>query len=107
MLSAGFRPWLIGFRFVFGDEHSGVEEEKFQAKEGGEGGHGWEMLNGVDGDSVHGVVEVAFGIPAGEYHGLRVSLVVGGAGPDFVIAFAGQLKAGCPTLPSVTVGCGG
>lgn len=64
------------------------------------------LLNGVDGDSVHGVVEVAFGVPAGNDHWLRVSSVVGGAGPDFVIAFAGELKADRPTLPCVTVGCG-
>ena len=60
----------------------------------------------MDSDSMHGVVEVAFGVPAGNNHWLRVSLVVGSAGPDFVIAFAGELKADCPTLPCVTVGCG-
>ena len=56
---------------------------------------------------MHGVVEVAFWIPAGEDHGLRISLVVGSAGPDFVIAFAGELESGCPVLPCVTVGRGG
>ena len=95
----------IGHWFVFGEEHGGDEDEEFRSKDGWEGGHGWEDLsNGVDGDSMHGVVEVAFGVPAGEDHGLRVSLVVGSAGPDFVIAFAGELESGCPTLPCVTVG---
>lgn len=99
---------MIGFRFVFGEEQGGAEDEEFWAKEGGEGGHGWEEAsNGVDGDSVHGVVEVAFGVPAGEDHGLRVSLVVSSAGPYFIIALAGELESGCPTLPCVTVGRGG
>lgn len=99
---------LIGCWFVFGEEHGGAEDEKFGAKEGEKGGHGWEDLsNDVDGDSVHGVVEVAFGVPAGKDHRLRVSLVVGSTGPYFVIALAGELEAGCPTLPSVTVGRGG
>lgn len=58
----------------------------------------------MDGDSVHGVVEVAFGVPSRGDHRLRVSLVVGSAGPYFVIAFDGELKSSFPTLPSVTVG---
>ena len=98
---------MIGFRFVFGEEQGGAEDEEFWAKEGREG-HGWEeSSNGVDGDSVHGVVEVAFGVPAGEDHRLRVSLVVGSAGPYFIIALAGELESGCPTLPCVMVGRGG
>ena len=82
-----------------------MKRRNFERKKNGKTGIGGEEVsNGVDGDSVHGVVEVAFGVPAGNNHRLRVSPVVGGAGPNFVIALAGKWKADCPTLPRVTVG---
>ena len=52
---------------------------------------------------MHGVVEVAFGIPARYDHGLGFAFLVGGSSPDFIVALLGELKGRAPALPGISV----
>ena len=48
------------------------------------------ILDGLDSDSVAGIVEVTFRVPAWEDHGLADAIFIHSSGPDFVVAFLGE-----------------
>ena len=52
---------------------------------------------------MHGIVKIAFGVPARNDHGLMTPLFIRRPGPDFKITFPGKLKRTMPGLPGIRI----